>query len=669
MLDRIDHRHAREALSYIDPGLPRDDWHRIGRAAIAAGLSVDDLTEWSSTAPNFRGERDVRAAFRTVRPDGGTGPGTLWKAATDAGWKPPQEAANDRPRAAPAPARQAPEQAFKPRRRPSAAERWNSYAPATEAHAYILAKGGRPDGLRVVPADDPMTVAGLPVAGALVVPVLEGGEPVSLQYVATPTQAERWKASGKPSKLNMPGAPLRAGMFTVGELVPGGVAYVVEGIGQAWACWKATGAAAVVTFGAGRMRVVAQELRARDTSARLVLVPDAGKEQDARAIAAEVAGVVACMPAGSPANFDACDFAQAEGVDALEVLLTSASEPPRPEPRFKLLGADDLRALPAQSWRIRGVLPSQGVAAVFGASGSGKSFLTLDMAAAIAEGGAWCGYRVKPAPVAYAVLEGESGFRLRVQAWEQANRRPLPDGLRLALQGFKLTDPQDVQDLAAAVLALGDGAVTIIDTLNRAAPGADENSSQDMGAIIEGAKTLQRITGGLVLLVHHSGKDSAKGMRGHSSLIAALDAAIEVTRTDDRREWKLSKAKDGEDGTAHAFRLEVVELGEDEDGESITSCTVLPDQRAEDIQRVKLPQGGNQRLVLDALRPLFKEGRTGKPGAPPVRPCIELEAAVTRAASALTVAPDRKTERARQAITGLVARGLLGLNEGWLWVV
>jgi hypothetical protein len=288
------------------------------------------------------------------------------------------------------------------------------------------------------------------------------------------------------------------------------------------------------------------------------------------------------------------------------------------------------------------------------------------MASAIAEGRRWFDCRVEAAPVVYAALEGEAGFRLRMAAWEVQNRRKLPDGLRMVLQPFKLTEPQDVQDLAAVVPA---GTVVFIDTLNRAAPTADENSSKDMGLILEAAKHLQTLTGGLVVLVHHTGKDSTKGLRGHSSLFAALDAAIEVSRDGDRREWRVAKSKDGADGDAYPFKLQVETLGIDEYGDLITSCVVVRDTAADDIKRVKLPQGGNQKIVLNALRPLFKkDGKTGKPGAPPLAPCIELEAAVTFAASALLVAPDRKTEHARDAITGLVARGVMGCNEGWLWL-
>ena len=145
---------------------------------------------------------------------------------------------------------------------------------------------------------------------------------------------------------------------------------------------------------------------------------------------------------------------------------------------------------------------------------------------------------------------------------------------------------------------------------------------------------------------------------------------MEVSRDGDRREWKVAKAKDGEDGDARPFKLQVETLGADEYGDAVTSCVVVPDHAARDVRAVKLPQGGNQKIVLIALRSLFKSGgQQGKPGAPPLANCLELEAAITFAASALVVTPDRKTERARDAISGLVARGLMGCNEGWIWLI
>lgn len=268
--------------------------------------------------------------------------------------------------------------------------------------------------------------------------------------------------------------------------------------------------------------------------------------------------------------------------------------------RYKLLGADALRNSPPLAWRVRGVLPAVGLAGLYGPSASGKSFLALDMAAAIAEGCRWFDCRVTASPVVYCALEGEAGFKLRVAAWEQHKGRPLPDGLSMVLQPFMLTHAQDVADLAAAVVTAGGGAVVFLDTLNRAAPTADENSSKDMGTILQAAKALQALTGGLVVLIHHSGKDASRGLRGHSSLFAALDAAVEVSRdaASDKREWKVAKSKDGADGGGEGFGLTVIDLGLDADGEDVSSCVVAPASTSV-VQMKPLTQSQTQ--AMDAL--------------------------------------------------------------------
>lgn len=335
------------------------------------------------------------------------------------------------------------------------------------------------------------------------------------------------------------------------------------------------------------------------------------------------------------------------------------------DPRYKLLGADDLRKLPPLEWRVRGVLPAKGLAALYGPSASGKSFLAFDMAAAIAQGNKWFDCRVNAAPVVYAALEGEHGFKLRAEAWEIHRGRPLPEGLRMVLQPFALTTQRDVIDLAAVV---PQGAVVVLDTLNRAAPTSDENSSSDMGEILEAAKTLQAACNGLVLLVHHSGKDASRGLRGHSSLFAAMDAVIEVSRDGERREWKVAKSKDGIDGEAQQFRLQIEVLGAEETGEAVTSCVVVRDTAAQNIRAAKVPQGANQRIAWDAIRLMFEFGETGKEGAPPFARCIELDAAITTVSAKLTCPSDRRTTSARTAIAGLVGRNLLGVHDGWLWL-
>lgn len=371
----------------------------------------------------------------------------------------------------------------------------------------------------------------------------------------------------------------------------------------------------------------------------------------------------------------------AEGADLVEVRalldrLAEQSSSPASPPRFSIKTAAEVRELPPLSWRIHGVLPAAGIAGIFGPSGAAKSFLALDMAAAIGEGAQWFGHRVKPACALYVALEGEAGFRLRLEAWEVGHERAFPGDVRFLFDPFRVTSREDVLGLASAIEAAGGAELIVIDTLNRAAPDADENSAEGMGGILDGVKALQMMTGGLVLLVHHTGKDAAKGMRGHSSLFAAMDAAIEVARNGDSREWKVAKSKDGKDGQTHPFGLAHIDLGHDEEGEPFSSCCIREPHTGEDggigahaSVAGKLPRGGNQKIVYDALGPLLKASRTyGCAGAPPLRTCIKLEEAIEGTKERLTVEPKRRSERARQAITALAASGVLVVNEGWLWL-
>ncbi|WP_051154007.1 AAA family ATPase [Paraburkholderia graminis] len=338
--------------------------------------------------------------------------------------------------------------------------------------------------------------------------------------------------------------------------------------------------------------------------------------------------------------------------------------------RYRVLSADDLLNAPPLRWLVRGVLPASGLAALFGPSGSGKTFLALDLCAAIAGGTEWFGRRVDAAPVMYVCLEGEAGLSKRVNAWCEYHGRALPERMGFITQSFDLRSPADIDDLCAAASAAGlrDG-LLVIDTLNRAAPGADENASTDMGALIEACKEIQREIGGLVLAVHHTGKDAAKGMRGHSSLIAALDAAIEVKRDGDRREFYVAKSKDDADGACNAFRLQLVDLGEDSDGEPITSCVVEPDHGAvRDARRA--PKGAVQKRVHESMQILlFASEHHGEAGAPVNRPCVRKDDAVTALVSDMTCELKRRKPEARRALDALIKAGHYAEFDGWVWEI
>lgn len=334
-------------------------------------------------------------------------------------------------------------------------------------------------------------------------------------------------------------------------------------------------------------------------------------------------------------------------------------------PRFELLSPKGLRALPAQKWLVQKLLPEQGFACIYGASGSGKSFIAQDLGASIAAGKTWCGLKVQQAPVVFCVLEGQSGFKNRASAWEAKNGELAADFLT-SLQDFDLTNEKDVREFAKCCPRR---AVVIIDTLNRAAPACDENSSKDMGTIIACCKLLQSLIEGLVILVAHTGKDSSKGIRGHSSLPAALDAMILVNSNSRGAEWEVTKAKDGVDGLTCPFKLVVQQCNEkDQFGEPITSCVVEFNPSSFGTTSEKTPRGTNQILALKVLKPHLDQAETGKPGAPSGRQCIHFASAVEFVLMAMPKKVIRPHARAKEAIEGLVDREILGFEDGWIWL-
>jgi hypothetical protein len=120
-----------------------------------------------------------------------------------------------------------------------------------------------------------------------------------------------------------------------------------------------------------------------------------------------------------------------------------------------------------------------------------------------------------------------------------------------------------------------------------------------MGALIAGADVVRLATGVTVFLVHHFGKDEARGPRGHSSLKAALDTEIEIAERVDVRVATFAKQRDLPAGARFAFRLRSVEIGVDSDGDPVTSCIVEPVEEVPGEHRA--PTGKHQKTMLTAL--------------------------------------------------------------------
>ena len=139
-------------------------------------------------------------------------------------------------------------------------------------------------------------------------------------------------------------------------------------------------------------------------------------------------------------------------------------------------------------------------------------------------------------------------------------------------------------------------AMIVVDTLSRAMAGGDENGPTDMTSFIANLDALRDVTGAHIMIVHHSGKDTAKGARGHSSLRAATDTEIELQVEQGIRTATATKQRDLEPQEPIVFQLKVHELGKDEDGDPVTTCTIQPADADElaDLQQ-KRPKGANQK--------------------------------------------------------------------------
>ncbi|GJD90756.1 hypothetical protein BHAOGJBA_4298 [Methylobacterium hispanicum] len=256
---------------------------------------------------------------------------------------------------------------------------------------------------------------------------------------------------------------------------------------------------------------------------------------------------------------------------------------------------------------VKGLLDESAMTVLYGESNAGKTFVAMDLAHHIARGAPWGGMKTAQKVVAYVAAEGGQGAAKRGVALARRYGAAAHFHI-LAAPVDLLSDKGDLQPLIAALGKLGPNlGLVVIDTLSRAMAGGDENSSIDMGKLVRHLDAIRAAVAAHVLVVHHSGKDKAKGARGHSLLRAATDTEIEISPG----QIAVTKQRDLDKSWSSAFALDVVHLGRDDEGDPVTSCTVrLVASKAE--LPVEAPTA-TERRVLEALAACAAE--TGDPKA------------------------------------------------------
>ena len=240
----------------------------------------------------------------------------------------------------------------------------------------------------------------------------------------------------------------------------------------------------------------------------------------------------------------------------------------------------ELEAHSNKEWLVHNLLGHGEGSAIYGKPGDGKSVLAEDLGLHVAAGWTWHGRPVRRGAVLYIALERRKLVERRAIAFRGKHSiRDLPFAVMGGVYDFrdKRNVGSTIQIARQVELATGERLVLIIiDTLSRALCGGDENSSKDMGAIVNTTGLLQQGTGAHVLWIHHIPIDGSERMRGHGALLGAMDTTISVVMSDAGRTATVVKANDSEEGERVAFTLESVLIGQDSEGAETTAPVVVP---------------------------------------------------------------------------------------------
>ena len=282
----------------------------------------------------------------------------------------------------------------------------------------------------------------------------------------------------------------------------------------------------------------------------------------------------------------------------------------------------------AVQWLVKGAVPAESIGMFFGASGTFKSFLALDLALHIAHGMQWLGKKTKQGPVVIIAAEGGAGIWWRIKAWHQLHgmrwdKIPLyvvPVAVDL------LTDAPRVCEAAASARVVP--ALVVVDTMAQTFRG-EENSASEVGSYLsEIGLWFRQSWQCAVLVVHHTGHEVTERPRGSSALRGNVDWMFGVYR--DAKEMLATlecvKQKDAEIMPASNFSLDLIDLGTDTDGDKITSlaCHCLSAEKIASAVEYETSRGrgGNRGLFLELalngieekkLRTIFYEAIDGAP--------------------------------------------------------
>lgn len=326
---------------------------------------------------------------------------------------------------------------------------------------------------------------------------------------------------------------------------------------------------------------------------------------------------------------------------------------------------------------VENLLGLSAMSVVYGESNSGKTFWCTNLALFIAAGWEWSQRAVDRYGVIYCALEGSHGIKNRVAAFKVEyglGEADLPFGVvTVALNILAGDDTSALIDaINAEALAIGfKTGLIVMDTLSRAMAGGNENAPDDMGALVRNGDLIRQGTGAHLMWVHHSGKDQAKGARGHSLLRAATDTEIEISAEGSARMARVTKQREFECSGVFPFSLKVIEIGTNRRGKPITSCVVVTEDERPPEANVRRHLTGHRKRALEVLQDLIAgSGRTGDTGIP--AGCHSIPDQWWRDAFYAKAAPGAeqgtKQRTFHRAANELVESHIVGMANSRVWI-
>jgi hypothetical protein len=255
------------------------------------------------------------------------------------------------------------------------------------------------------------------------------------------------------------------------------------------------------------------------------------------------------------------DYEVAEpGLIKIKIPKSEIPEPARP--KFEFFEGDELTSKPTPiKFLIDGLIEENITGLVYGPSENGKSLVLLDWAFCMANGLEWEGRETKQTEVLIIAGEGHAGYRRRLKALELKYDMKASSRLLISKSAVRIDDPASCDDVNQALQTAGKKPeLIIIDTFHRNMEG-DENSSKDVGKVLNNIDQFFRSQGAAVLVVHHTGHGQDRA-RGSSSIRGGVDAEYSVFKDDATNTVTLTctKGKDLEKPKPLSFVIKPVQL-------------------------------------------------------------------------------------------------------------